>query len=247
MADAISDAYFATRAEIIRRLEDLKGKQAKYQPINKDAQGQYNKAYEKMASGRLGGALKKLPLATYIDLWGDISEAFAICYKQAQDKSKKELDALKKAEKEENKRLTTMIELKGEALLDMEIDFLERGLTLDERKEQLKFLKIFKDYESSKEKQRKNEAEALLSDRIRNWHDLTQEQRDAKLREIGYEYDDSLIAKIDDTIAKNIAKDYADDKIVTEAKDAFIEYSNTYALTPRTSSVRPIAPDEPTA
>jgi len=124
----------------------------------------------------------------------------------------------------------------GERIIDMEQELLRAGMNMEQRVDQVRFLEEFKRYEEFKENAEKNKAEMSLATRIRNWHELPDDVKAKKLEEIGYTPDNTIINRINETIAENVAKDVGDSEQIREATSEFTAYCSKNARTPRCSS-----------
>lgn len=233
MADKIAESFGKTRKELMDRMLGLNWEADKLKGIDPEISKRLKEGYDKKAQANVGNAVKKLPLSTLIDLYSSLYAAFAKATAKLQKEKAEEIKKNKQQREENAKQMEALFMNYGVGIIDMELELLRAGMSKENRVEQVRFLNEFKKYEQSKEATEKKYAESTLSTRIRNWYELPDDVKAKKLEEIGYTPDNTIINRINETIAENVAKDLGDDKLINDAKDEFTAYCSKNARTPR--------------
>lgn len=236
MADKIAESFGKTRKELMDRMLGLSAEASKLKGIDPETAKALKEGYDKKANANVGNAVKKLPLSTLIDLYSSLYEAFAKLSNKLQKEKAEKIKTVKQQREENAKQLEALFMTYGEGIIDMEQELLRAGMNMEQRVDQVRFLEKFKRYEEFKENAEKNKAEMSLATRIRNWHELPDDVKAKKLEEIGYTPDNTIINRINETIAENVAKDVGDSEQIREATSEFTAYCSKNARTPRCSS-----------
>ena len=235
MADKIAESFRETREKLMYEMLGLSAEASKLQGIDPETAKALKEGYDKKANANVGNAVKKLPLSTLIDLYSSLYEAFAKLSNKLQKEKAEKIKAVRQQREENAKRIEDLFRT-GEGIIDMEQALLRAGMNMEQRVDQVRFLNEFKRYEEFKENAEKNKAEMSLATRIRNWHELPDDVKAKKLEEIGYTPDNTIINRINETIAENVAKDVGDSEQIREATSEFTAYCSKNARTPRCSS-----------
>ncbi len=236
MADKIAESFRETREKLMNEKLGLSVADSKLQGIDPETAKALKEGYDKKANANVGNAIKKLPLSTLIDLYSSLYEAFAKLSNKLQKEKAEKIKAVRQQREENAKQLEALFMTYGEGIIDMERALLREGMNMEQRVDQVRFLNEFKRYEEFKENAEKNKAEMSLATRIRNWHELPDDVKAKKLEEIGYTPDNTIINRINETIAENVAKDVGDSEQIREATSEFTAYCSKNARTPRCSS-----------
>ena len=236
MADKIAESFGKTRKELMDRMLGLSAEASKLQGIDPEMKKAIKERNDKRAEANVGNAVKKLPLSTLIDLYSSLYEAFAKLSNKLQKEKAEKIKTVRQQREENAKQLEALFMTYGEGIIDMEQELLRAGMNMEQRVDQVRFLEKFKRYEEFKENAEKNKAEMSLATRIRNWHELPDDVKAKKLEEIGYTPDNTIIKRINETIAENVAKDVGDSEQIREATSEFTAYCSKNARTPRCSS-----------
>ena len=236
MADKIAESFGKTRKELMDRMLGLSAEASKLQGIDPEMKKAIKERNDKRAEANVGNAIKKLPLSTLIDLYSSLYEAFAKLSNKLQKEKAEKIKTVRQQREENAKQLEALFMTYGEGIIDMEQELLRAGMNMEQRVDQVRFLEKFKRYEEFKENAEKNKAEMSLATRIRNWHELPDDVKAKKLEEIGYTPDNTIIKRINETIAENVAKDVGDSEQIREATSEFTAYCSKNARTPRCSS-----------
>lgn len=236
MADKIAESFRETREKLMNEKLGLSVADSKLQGIDPETAKALKEGYDKKANANVGNAIKKLPLSTLIDLYSSLYEAFAKLSNKLQKEKAEKIKAVRQQREENAKQLEALFMTYGEGIIDMERALLREGMNMEQRVDQVRFLNEFKRYEEFKENAEKNKAEMSLATRIRNWHELPDDVKAKKLEEIGYTPDNTILNRINETIAENVAKDVGDSEQIREATSEFTAYCSKNARTPRCSS-----------
>ena len=237
MADKIAESFGKTRKELMDKMLGLSAEASKLKGIDPAMKKAIKERNDKRAEANVGNAVKKLPLSTLIDLYSSLYEAFAKLTAEYSKENEEAAKANKQKQVENQKQIEALVMTYGEGIIDMEQELLRAGMNMEQRVDQVRFLEKFKRYEEFKENAEKNKAEMSLATRIRNWHELPDDVKAKKLEEIGYTPDNTIIKRINETIAENVAKDVGDSEQIREATSEFTAYCSKNARTPRCSSM----------
>ena len=236
MADKIAESFGKTRKELMDRMLGLSAEASKLKGIDPAMKKAIKERNDKRAEANVGNAVKKLPLSTLIDLYSSLYEAFAKLAAEYLEENEEAVKANKQKQVENQKQIEALFDTYGERIIDMELALLREGMNMEQRVDQVIFLEEFKRYEEAKQQAEKNAAIMAVMSRVRNWHELPDDVKAKKLEEIGYTPDNTIIKRINETIAENVAKDVGDSEQIREATSEFTAYCSKNARTPRCSS-----------
>lgn len=236
MADKIAESFGKTRKELMDRMLGLSVEAGKLKGIDPAMKKAIKERNDKRAEANVGNAVKKLPLSTLIDLYSSLYEAFAKLAAEYLEENEEAVKANKQKQAANKKQLEALFMNYGERIIDMEEALLREGMNMEQRVEQVIFLEEFKRYEEAKQQAEENAAIMAVMSRVRNWHELPDDVKAKKLEEIGYTPDNTIINRINETIAENVAKDVGDSEQIREATSEFTAYCSKNARTPRCSS-----------
>lgn len=236
MADKIAESFRETRKELMDRMLGLSVEAGKLKGIDPAMKKAIKERNDKRAEANVGNAVKKLPLSTLIDLYSSLYEAFAKLAAEYLEENEEAVKANKQKQAANKKQLEALFMNYGERIIDIEEALLREGMNMEQRVEQVIFLEEFKRYEEAKQQAEENAAIMAVMSRVRNWHELPDDVKAKKLEEIGYTPDNTIINRINETIAENVAKDVGDSEQIREATSEFTAYCSKNARTPRCSS-----------